>query len=121
MIAERFLDFVPFGDAIHARLNRAASAQYRHVIRAMAHDKVQRWRYYVDNTGAGLHNAKVIDVGTGWTGNDLILMHLLGASEIHTVDRYPNLNLVCIQTSVDGFREQETALLELGIPEPGQA
>lgn len=34
---------------------------------------------------------KVLEVGTGWHANDILLFYMLGASEIHTCDHLPHL------------------------------
>jgi hypothetical protein len=77
-------------------------------------------------TGIQFNGAKVLEVGTGWHGIDLVLFSLVGATHIYTVDHHRHLTLQslrahtpeilspqCLESLADlapGVRERAAAL-----------
>lgn len=108
---ERVLDFVPFADQLHDAAGRLRRANFLELVRRdFVRAKLARWRFFRVATDTSLQGARVLDVGTGWTGNDLILLHLLGATAIDTVDRFAHLRVDALRASVAGLRDQLPAL-----------
>ena len=62
-------------------------------------------------------NARVLEVGTGWHGIDLMLFSLLGASRITTIDHAPHLSLENLRAHVDLVAAEEcrAAFEEAGV------
>jgi len=116
-LGERLLDFVPFGDKLHDAAGRLRRSDFLTLVRGdMVRAKLARWRFFRTVAGANLVGARVIDVGTGWTGNDLILLHLFGAAAVDSVDRYPHLTVACLRASVAGLQDQLPVLVaEFGL------
>lgn len=48
-----------------------------------------------------MQGARVLELGTGWHGVDIILFHLLGAEQITTVDHWPHLSLESIRVQIE--------------------
>jgi hypothetical protein len=108
---ERVLDFVPFADQLHDAAGRLRRGNFLELVRRdFVRAKLARWRFFREATETSLRGTRVLDVGTGWTGNDLILLHLFGVAAIDTVDRFPHLRVDALRASVAGLRDQLPAL-----------
>lgn len=115
MFAERVMDLLPGADRVHDAIGRTGGASFLDFVRGpMVRWKLERWRFLLRVRPRLLEGARVLDLGTGWTGHDLMLMHLFGASRIDTFDRVAHLRPECIGAAREGLGLELDAIESLG-------
>lgn len=105
MTGEKILDFIPLSHKIHRLFERAGTTKYLNSLRdEIVKARIARWKFIYENTSFDLKGKKVIEIGTGWNGIDLVFFHLFGAREIYTIDRLPHLNIITCTAGVEGLK-----------------
>ena len=106
MIGERMLDFMPFAYRIHGLFERTKSDEYLNFVQTEGvKGRINHWKFFYDNISCKLNSKKVLEIGTGWSGIDLILLHLFGVSDIYSIDKAAHLDLKVCKAGLEGLKE----------------
>ena len=107
---EKVIGAIPgaLGKSVHWRIQQRFSAVYIGNKEKRAHEvrrSLGNATYLAQKLGYKFDGSRMLELGTGWHGTDIICMHIAGVEEIWTCDLVPHLDEGLVFWMLDGFDE----------------
>lgn len=112
MILQFILAYTPWGLELNHMLQRAKGSHSVDRMRVRSLMLARKIRSIEDYKR--IQGSRIMDIGTGWTGVNLVLFHVFGAREIYTFDKYPHLKFDLVLRVVEGLRHDQEELAKIG-------
>ncbi len=123
LLGERVISFIPGPAAltVHRKLQARYTRVHTENDQQRQHELsrgLSMCQYLHEKVGFDFEGARLLEVGTGWHGSDIVVFHLLGAEEIWTCDLLPHLKWDLVHWMAEGAADRTDEIAEKAGADP---